>query len=675
MATVTHPVPSRTLRVPRPVLWGGGIATALIIAVAAFLAWFNWDMLRAPLAARASALTGRNVRIDGHLVVRPWSLTPSATVTGLKIGNPAWMGGGDTADIDQLSVAVRLWPLLSGDLEVPLVHAERPSLWLYRDASGRVNWQFGRSGQPAKLPPIQRFVIDDGHVTYVDRARSLTIVGTMQSTQSGDGRGAFHLVGKGRLNDNGFLITIAGAPLINVRHDRPYPFAATIRAGATHVLARGELPKPFDFGLIRADLALSGQNFADLYDLTGLAFPNTPPYHLNGELVRDGSTYTFHKVTGLVGSSDLEGMFRVEHRDGRPDLHATLQSRRMTIADLGTLLGAPPAGPAKTPAQQADAARLAGQGRLLPDAQLAVARVRAMDADVHYRAASVQAGPHLPLTGFSLHLILDHGVMTADPVAFDLPHGSLAGRVRVDARRGTPTTDLDMRLTNIRAEDFFRTSASPPLTGLVEARARLHGIGGSVHDAASTADGSVAIVRPARRDSAVPGRADGRRRDQGAWPLSGARPEPDRRALRRRRLPVQPRRADRAPSRARHRSGARHRPGLDQPRDRDAEPAAPGSPEAVPADPAGLAGHGQRHAQVAESRGQGRRRAVAGGRRDRPGRGGGPAGGHSALHRPRARQERRLRRADRRRAGQGRAGPRGGALALGQPLAARGFAA
>lgn len=496
MATVTHPVPSRTLRVPRPFLWGGGIATALIIAISAFLAWFNWDMLRAPLAARASALTGRSVRIDGHLVVRPWSLTPSATVTGLKIGNPAWMGGGDTADIDQLSVAVRLWPLLSGDLEVPLVQAERPNLWLYRDASGRVNWQFGRSGQPAKLPPIQRFVIDDGHVTYIDRARGLTIVGTMQSTQSGDGRGAFHLVGKGRLNDNGFLITIAGAPLINVRHDQPYPFAATIRAGATRVLARGELPKPFDFGLIRADLALSGQNFADLYDLTGLAFPNTPPYHLNGELVRDGSTYTFHRVTGLVGSSDLEGMFRVEHRDGRPDLHATLQSRRMTIADLGTLLGAPPAGPAKTPAQQADAARLAGQGRLLPDAQLAVARVRAMDADVHYRAASVQAGPHLPLTGFSLHLILDHGVMTADPVAFDLPHGSLAGRVRVDARRDTPTTDLDMRLTNIRAEDFFRTSASPPLTGLVEARARLHGIGGSVHDAASTADGSVAIVAP-----------------------------------------------------------------------------------------------------------------------------------------------------------------------------------
>jgi len=498
MAAVTQPAPSetRTRRVQGPLLWLAEALTVVVLATALFLAWFNWDMLRGPVARQASLMTGRNVRIDGHLAVHPWSWTPTATVSGLKIGNPAWMGGGDTADVDQFTVAVKLWPLLFGDLQASLVRAERPRLWLYRDATGRVNWRMGRDGQPARLPPIENIALDDGRLTYVDRIRRLVVVGTVQSNQSLAGRGTFRLVGHGAINSNPFLVTISGAPLINVRHDRPYPFAADIRAGATRIVARGALPKPFDFGLIRSDLVVSGQNLASLYDLTGLALPNTPPYRLTGELERDGTRWTFHKVSGVVGSSDLEGAFQLDHHDGRPDLHATLSSRRMTIADLGTLLGAPPHGPGKTAAQQADAARLSSQSRLLPDAQLAVGRVRAMDADVHYRAASVQAGPHLPLTGFALHLVLDHGVMTADPVAFDMPHGSLAGRVRVDARRDVPATDLDMRLSNIHAEDFFRTSANPPLSGLIEARAKLHGVGGSVHAAASTASGSLAVVAP-----------------------------------------------------------------------------------------------------------------------------------------------------------------------------------
>jgi len=43
---------------------------------------------------------------------------------------------------------------------------------------------------------------------------------------------------------------------------------------------------------------------------------------------------------------------------------------------------------------------------------------------------------------------------------------------------------------------MFRGSANPPVEGTLEARAELHGVGDSVHKAASTANGTVAIAVP-----------------------------------------------------------------------------------------------------------------------------------------------------------------------------------
>ncbi len=484
-------------RIPRKVWWGLGISSLLILALVLFLNWFNWNMLRGPIAREASARTGRRVRIDGDLNVHLWSWTPTITINGLKIGNPAWMGGGDLADIDRLTVSAKLLPLLVGRVELPLVDAERPDIQLYRGADNRINWQFGRSAAPAKLPPIQDFIIHDGHLDFVDKTRGLTIVGTMQSNESGAGGGSFRLVGNGSINREPFLVSISGASLMNVRHDQPYPFDANIRAGATQVIAHGELPKPFDFGQIRTALTVSGSNFANLYYLTGLALPTTPAYRLTGELLRNGTTYTFHNVAGHVGGSDLEGVFKVyREADGRPDLHANLASRKLNIADLGSLLGAPTSGIAKTPAQQADAAKLKSEGRLLPDAKLNVVRVRVMDAVLHYRAASVQAGKDLPLTSFALALTLNHGVLSADPLSFSLPHGDLTAHVRLDARPDVPLTDIDARIVNLRMEDFIHTGGQPAVEGLIEARAKLHGSGGSVHDAASSANGSLTVVGP-----------------------------------------------------------------------------------------------------------------------------------------------------------------------------------
>jgi AsmA family protein len=40
--------------------------------------------------------------------------------------------------------------------------------------------------------------------------------------------------------------------------------------------------RPFDLGRFDATLSLQGRDLSDLYLLTGVALPNTPPYRLKG---------------------------------------------------------------------------------------------------------------------------------------------------------------------------------------------------------------------------------------------------------------------------------------------------------------------------------------------------------------------------------------------------------
>jgi hypothetical protein len=482
--------------------WGGGAFAVLALGVILFAALFDWNLLRGPIAAEASRISHRPVRIDGNLKVHLLSWTPSASAERVFIGNPAWTHGGRLAQIGRLTVSIRLLPLLTGQVDLPLLSLEEADISLLRDAGGRANWRVNpNDSNPLKLPPIEHFVLPDGHVRLVDEKRNMVLTGDVQTRENRIGSGAppsgaFQLTGQGTINREPFTLRITGGPLINVRRDRPYPFDADLHAGATHIVAHGALPKPFDFGQVDTALTVTGDNAAKLDDLTDLTLPETPSYSLSGRFLRDGKVYRFHNVTGRVGESDLEGRFKVDDSTGRPDLHADLRSRRLNYKDLGSLVGAPPPSVRVTALQKAEAARLRAENRILPDATLNVTRVRKMDATLHYSADSVAAPNNLPLRQVKLTLILDHGVMRLDPVSFTLPQGELSGRVRIDARGKVPVSDIDLRVYHIHLEDFFKQPSTAALEGAFEARAVLHGVGDSVHKAASTADGTLTVVVP-----------------------------------------------------------------------------------------------------------------------------------------------------------------------------------
>jgi uncharacterized protein involved in outer membrane biogenesis len=250
---------------------------------------------------------------------------------------------------------------------------------------------------------------------------------------------------------------------------------------------------------------------ADLYHITGLAFPNTPGYRLKGRLTRAGDVWKLDALAGTIGSTDVTGTLAVDDTNARPLLTADIASRKADIDDIAAVFGArgrharvraasrapEPEGTITVVDAEEAPGGIASTLSLLPDAPLDVARVRKMDARVRYRAATIATGG-VPMRALDVRVKLEAGVLTADPVSVRLALGKLTGRARMDARRDVPDVDVDVRLADARLEQFFasRRPDDRPVTGEVELRARLHGRGLSVHRAVSNASGDIVFSVP-----------------------------------------------------------------------------------------------------------------------------------------------------------------------------------
>ena len=489
--------------------WGQALLAAIVLIIGAlliFLAQPNWNWARSFVSSIASGKLHRPVRIDGNLRVHLFSFTPTATVGGLKIGQPNWGAQAGLkpylAEVDAVAVTAELMPVFIGRIVLPRLQVDRPNVQLYQDKDGRANWDFSdgtNKGKPTKLPPIRNFIINDGHLTMTSVQRKLTFTGTVNAHEQADAGGqAFNLSGDGSLNGNKFDLKAMGGPLLNVRTSVPYPFDMAVRAGDTRITAKGRVLHPFNLGQLGGAVTVSGRNLADLYYLTGLTLPDTPAYKISANVSRNDRIYDIAGINGRVGGSDLEGTLKVDtSRNNRPYLTGDLRSRLLDFKDLGSLFGATSANAPQGASISATPTAATAARRLLPDATLDIERIRGMDAKVRYKALSVKASSKLPLREVSLGVNLDHGLMTLDPVEFSSPQGRLQGTARIDARNAVQQNSLDMRLTGLRVQDFIpNISGSKPLEGILDARVKASGTGNSVHKAAASANGQLTLVMP-----------------------------------------------------------------------------------------------------------------------------------------------------------------------------------
>jgi uncharacterized protein involved in outer membrane biogenesis len=490
-----------------------GIA-GLITVLAAAVLFMDWDLFKGPIARAVSAKTGRTVSIAGHLHVHLWSSTPTLSVEDVRVANPTWEVPRPLLQLKHLQLQIELRPLFTGHLILRRVEIDQPDLYLHQESSGRANWTNANTAptsastaasKPFNLPAIHELIIRSGTLALLDDVRRLRITGTIEAHEHSvvaDPK-AMHILARGTINTQPFMLEVTGGALLAVDPEHPYPFRLSIKAADNQIDAEGRILKPFDLGQVQLQVAARGPDLAELFYLTQLALPNTPPYQLQAQINRDGQHFVIRDIKGRLGRSDIGGNVAIDASHNRPLVTADLDSGHLYLSDLGAVTGsrAATAGPLdRTDPREAPAPVATSDGKptmLFPDAHLATNRIRAMDADLHFKATSIEAGT-LPFTRVNLHAKLKDGVLALDPVQFDMPQGRLSGTVNIDARSDIPRVRMELRASDINLDQLKGSgpASAAPLGGILQARAVIKGRGDSVHNLMADADGSFAAVIP-----------------------------------------------------------------------------------------------------------------------------------------------------------------------------------
>ncbi len=471
----------------------------LVALVLLVIALWDWNWFKGPVERAVQAKTGREFHINGNLDV---DLGRVVTVRGdgLTFANAEWSKQPQMASADRAEIDVRFWPLLRGQVLIPEIRMTRPDLLLEtaprKDQPG--NWDF-LGPSDGKPPVLRRLLIDDGRLQFLDAAGKTDILVALNSgkPKNADSAPPLLVKGKGRWQGNPF--TLDGnteSPLELSNSDHPFRIHLDGRAGATHAVASGTLTNPFALRTFDLDFTLSGQDMEDLYPLVGLAIPSTPPYKLKGRLKRNNDVWRYENFTGTAGDSDLGGTAQIEVGRERPFLKADLVSKRLDFDDLAGFVGAPPktgSGESANAEQKAEAAELKASAKVLPDTPYNLSKLRAMDADVRWKAQRINA-PSLPLDDMDAHLTLDAGLLQLQPLNFGVAGGDIRSNIRLDARKDTIDTRLQASIRKVQLGKLFPDAKlAEQASGGISGDIDLRGQGNSVATMLGSSDGTVAV--------------------------------------------------------------------------------------------------------------------------------------------------------------------------------------
>lgn len=472
----------------------------LFAALMVLIALWDWNWFKGPVERAVQARTGRVLQI-GHLDVDLGRVT---TVRGdaLAFANAPWAKQPQMARADRVEIDIRLWPLLRGSVQLPEIRLTRPDVLL--QTSGKPgepgNWDFLGEDRGGTPPALNRLYVDDGRLQFVDAAGRTDLQLAVRSARPRRADAAPPLQVQGTGHWRGTALTLRGiteSPLELSNSEQPFRLHLDARAGSTHAVATGTLTNPFQLQVFDLQFKLGGQDLADLYPLLGIAIPHTPPYALDGRLQRDHQTWRYQGFSGRVGDSDLGGDVAFVVGGERPRLTANLVSRRLDFDDLAGFVNAPPktgGNESANAAQKAEAARLAARPTVLPDTPYDLGKLRAMDADVRWKAQRV-ISPVLPLDDMDAHLLLDAGLLRLQPLNFGVAGGDIRSTVRMDARTPQITTALTATLRGVQLGRLFPDAKlAEQASGGISGRIDLTGRGNSVAALLGSSDGSVGLA-------------------------------------------------------------------------------------------------------------------------------------------------------------------------------------
>ena len=461
----------------RALRWTGGIILALIVALALFVA-FGLSTLKGPIERAVSKASGRELRIEGTFKpVWTW-VHPRFRAEKVSYANPDWAGEDYMFQADAVEVSIELLPLLAGRVILPEVHLQRPIIDLEINEDGRKNWLLTQDQhrEGGSRISIKALTFDDAQLTYTDDIRDIDLVAHLETTAGGvkgSTKGTYHGLPAAAQASGGPVLALKDA-------DTPYPIDATAKVGGTAIKAKGTITNVAQLSGLDLAIEFRGQTMSELYDVIGIAFPETTPYTTRGRLVlaKGDNHLEYDKFTGTVGESDIAGTLQFELGGKRAFMHGAIDSKLLNLADLGPLVGT-------------DEPKESG---VLPDMPFDSDRWDSIDADVRIKAGSIKRPKQLPLEDLATRIQMRDKVLTLEPFEFGIAGGRIGGTIKMDGQKDPIAGTIALRVKDLDLPKFFPTlkegqDSIGDINGLIE----LTGRGDTVAELLGASNGKVGV--------------------------------------------------------------------------------------------------------------------------------------------------------------------------------------
>ncbi|WP_353231109.1 AsmA family protein [Pseudomonas helleri] len=522
-------------RTRKTLAWIGGIVVLLVVVLVVIISTFDWNRLKPTINAKVSEVLHRPFAINGNLAVRwlredgqggwrAWVPWPHVIAEDLTLGNPDWSKTPEMASLKQVELRLSPLALLSQTVAIPRIDLKEPKAKLERLADGRANWTFTFDAADPDAEPsnwkvdIGAIGFDKGQVSLNDQTLKTRldvlidslgkpipfseIVGEKETKKSQD-KGAvpqdyaFALKVNGEYHGQKLHGTGKIGGLLALRDtNQPFPLQAQVSIADTKVALAGTLTDPLDLGALDLRLKLAGSSLSNLYPLTGVTLPDSPPYSTDGHLTAklreaNGATFAYDNFNGKIGSSDIHGDLSFVASKPRPKLTGKLVSNQLLMVDLAPLIGADSndkqkarGGSSKQPAD-----------KVLPVEEFRTERWRDMDADVEFTGKRIVQSADLPFTDLYTHVVLSDGVLKLEPLRFGVAGGKLDAQINLNGRDTPLQGRAKLTARNFKLKQLFPTFEPMKTSfGELNGDATISGTGNSVARLLGTANGNLKML-------------------------------------------------------------------------------------------------------------------------------------------------------------------------------------
>ena len=515
--------------------WTFASLIVLLAVLVLIIVFFDWNRIKPPLNAKVSEELHRPFAINGNLAViwqreldeggwRAWVPWPHVVAEDLSLGNPDWSKKPQMVTLKRVELRLSPLALLAQRVVIPRIDLTEPNADLQRLADGRANWTFKFDPKDPDAEPSNWVVdigaigFDKGHVTLDDQSLKTQldliidplgkpipfsdIVGdkaakTAQEKGATPQDYAFALKVKGQYHDQklagegkiGGLLALQDAA-------RPFPLQAQFKIADTSVELAGTLTDPLNLGALDLRLKLAGTSLGNLYPLTGVTLPDTPPYATDGHLIAKlhepgGAVFRYEEFNGKIGASDIHGSLAYVASQPRPKLSGSLVSNQLLFADLAPLIGAD--SNAKQKARGGESKQPAD--KVLPVEEFKTERWRDMDADVEFTGNRIVHSETLPFTDLYTHLVLTDGVLSLEPLRFGVAGGKLDAQIRLNGHPEPLEGRAQLTARGFKLKQLFPTFEPMKTSfGELNGDADITGRGNSVAKLLGTANGNLKML-------------------------------------------------------------------------------------------------------------------------------------------------------------------------------------